>query len=362
LVSLGGASTSRVLNLVSIGQAKSGEAEYGAAPMFLSPVVNSSILVKHRLRPHESYMFREATAVATKIIVPFDPRDLRLGGRSFFVGQKGFREALQDIGHYGDGGLERDLEVMNLIGQVPSLDPFLLREHLKLHSYNIADCYFQISPGDLARMYEFAAKDVLAFLELVTGVGKADASAARLVSALLSNDVTEKLDPLRATLMLEGKEFREGVFSWRGFLYYKWSLHQILPDLGAVVKELQQIRAGGTPNRDDLAYIEGAKKTIVAAISAAGMSVKKILRIYDNAYATLTQQRQPKAFRDFLLSAPHLFLELGDRMGAISHIISFWRYRFRPGVPPRADADELCAIFQDFESGFAANLQAGLAA
>ena len=70
----------------------------------------------------------------------------------------------------------------------------------------------------------------------------------------------------------------------------------------------------------------------------------------------------PKAFRDFLLSAPHLFLELGEKMGAISHIVSFWRYRFRKGVPPRADADELCAIFQDFESGFAAGLPAGMAA
>jgi hypothetical protein len=362
LVSLGGASTSRVLNLVAIGCAKREDAEYSESPLFLSPVINNSFLIKHRLRPHETYMFRTPSSVATKIIVPFDVRDLRLGGRSFFVDQKGFREALQEIGRYAEGELERDLEVLHLIGGVPSLDPFMLREHLKLHQYHVANCYFQISPSDLARMYDFAARDILGFIELATGDDKADASAARLVAALLSNDVTEKLDPLRACLLLDGKEFREGVFSWRGFLYYKWSLHEFMPEISSVIGEIQQIRASGSPSLDDLAYMTQARKAIIGAVGASTARVKQILNVYDNAYATLIEQKQPKAFRDFLLSAPHLFLELGEKMGAISHIVSFWRYRFRKGVPPRADADELCAIFQDFESGFAAGLPAGMAA
>lgn len=361
LVSLGGASTSRVLNLVAIGNAKREEAEYSDQPLFLSPVINNSFLVKHRLRPHETYMFRNTSSVATKIIVPFDVRDLRLGGRSLFVDQKGFRDAMQEIGHYANGELERDIEVLHLIGGVPSLDPFLLREHLKLHQFRIADCYFQISPSDLARMYDFAAREILGFIQLVTGTEKADASAARLVAALLANDVTERLDPLRACLMLDGKEFREGVFSWRGFLYYKWALHDFLPEVSGVISEIQQIRASGSPSRDDLAYMTQARKTIIASVTGTTVRIKQILGVYDSAYATFIEQKQPKAFRDFLLSAPHLFLELGEKMGAVSHIVSFWRYRFRKGAPPRADADELCAIFQDFESGFAVGAPAGMA-
>jgi hypothetical protein len=362
LVSLGDASTSRVLNLVSIGKHNGEDAEYAAQPLFLSPVINNAFLVKHRLRPHETYVFREPTGIATKIIIPFDSRDLRLGGRSVFVGQKGFRETLQEMGRYPDGGLERDLDVLRIVGEAPSLDPFLLREHLKLQQYKIADCYFQISTADLARMYDFAARDILGFIELVTGVGKADASAAKLVAALLSNDVTERLDPLRGVLGMEGKEFREGVFSWRGFLYYKWSLHNFMPDVASVIGEIQQIRASGSPTHDDQAYVAHAKKTIAAAIMASVINVKQILGVYDTAYATLIEQKQPKAFRDFLLSAPHLFLDLGEQMGAVGHVVSFWRYRFRKGVPPRADADELCAILQDFEAGFVAAPAAGLAA
>ena len=52
-----------------------------------------------------------------------------------------------------------------------------------------------------------------------------------------------------------------------------------------------------------------------------------------------------------------MFLELGEKLGAISHIVSFWRYRFPPGSPPHIDAEELTAIFQDFSSGFGEKIQ-----
>ncbi len=52
-----------------------------------------------------------------------------------------------------------------------------------------------------------------------------------------------------------------------------------------------------------------------------------------HSFRDLVANQTPKTFRDFLLSAPYMFLELGEKMGAISHIVSFWRYRFPPGSP-----------------------------
>ena len=58
------------------------------------------------------------------------------------------------------------------------------------------------------------------------------------------------------------------------------------------------------------------------------------------------------ALCDFLLNAPSMFLELGEKMGSMSHIASFWRYRFPDGAPKLADADELMSIFLDFAQSF----------
>ena len=35
-------------------------------------------------------------------------------------------------------------------------------------------------------------------------------------------------------------------------------------------------------------------------------------------------------------------------MGAMSHIVSFWQYRFPEAFPIAPDAEELVMIFQDF--------------
>jgi hypothetical protein len=48
-----------------------------------------------------------------------------------------------------------------------------------------------------------------------------------------------------------------------------------------------------------------------------------------------------------------MFLELGEKLGAISHVVGFWRYRFpQDGRGAPIDAEELSTIFQDFSSGF----------
>jgi hypothetical protein len=90
LSALGGASTSRVLNLFRIATDNADNPEYLEKPLFLSPVINKCFLLKHRTRADETYLFASPKAVATKIIIPFDSTDLRAGGRSLFVDQRGY--------------------------------------------------------------------------------------------------------------------------------------------------------------------------------------------------------------------------------------------------------------------------------
>ncbi len=351
LNALGNASTSRVLNLMAIAKEHSEEEDYRARPLFQSPIINAAIILKHRVRADESYLFLSSRSVATKVIVPFDRRDLRLGGRSFFFEQRGYQEAMQQIGNYRDGTMDRDLDVLKLVNSVPSLDPFLLREHMRNHHYEIADCYFAISQADKGRMYEYVSDNIRALIQLA-GLGGKESSTAKLVSALLSTEVDEKLAPLRATLMLDGEAFREGVFSWRGFLYYKWCMKNFWPDLRDVVRELKAIKPGGALSAEYITYINASRNRIIECLRNTGIDVTRALRVYDDAYGKLVQHGQPAAFRDFLLGAPAMFLSIGEKMGAISHISSFWRYRFPRGHSGRADAEELVTIFQDFESGF----------
>ncbi|MBN9546741.1 MAG: hypothetical protein J0I19_14830 [Alphaproteobacteria bacterium] len=355
LSALDGAATSRVLNLRQIARANAHDKEHGEKPLFLSPPINTAFVIKHRVRSDETYLFASSRSVATKIVIPFDPSDLRAGGRSIFIDQRGFADGLRTAGHYSPEKLERDTFVMRLLNAIPSLDPFLLREHLRNNGIEVASCYFAISAGDQERMHEFVSQELSQLVRMANGDDGNGASTGRMVTAMLSSQVDEKLEPLRLTLGLSGNDFREGAFSWRGFLYYKWAMERFWPRVMNVLREITMVHPTGPVTAEQAAYLTAARRDIVEMVHDYGQHIAKVLSIYDHSFGSLVASQSPKTFRDFLLSAPSMFLELGERMGAISHIVSFWRYRFADNRP--IDAEELGTIFQDFTSGFAERMK-----
>jgi hypothetical protein len=73
------ASTSRVLNLVAIANSHKGEPDYHTKPFFTTPILNECIVLKHRIRADERYVFDDERQNSTKIILPFERGDLRMG-------------------------------------------------------------------------------------------------------------------------------------------------------------------------------------------------------------------------------------------------------------------------------------------
>jgi hypothetical protein len=356
LMGLNGASTSRVLNLATVERIHGHEPEYRADPLFKSNVINSSILLKHKLRSDEDYLFGKGKTTATKIILPFDKDDLKSGGRSMFVDQPGFVENLFAIGGYStrEGNCDRDVAVLRLIDKLPSLDPFILREYLVRHEFKVAGCYFNISSSDQAKMKEFVTGQVRRLSQLATGGsgGSDDLATPRLAMSLLSNAIDQRLEPLRKAFGLEEAEFREGAFAWRGFLYYKWRMEALIADTKRIVKQLAQIRPLGPMTSDQRQSIKEAKAEVATGAYAVIDEVKAAIARYDSVYDSLVTDHDPKAFCQFLLSAPPLFLQLGEGIGSVEHVASYWTYRFPENMPLAAEANELEEIFSDFIIGF----------
>jgi hypothetical protein len=346
------ASTARVLNLGATHRKAVDDPSLVEKPFFQNKVLNHSIIVRHRIRPHERELFPEPLATTTKILAPIDGTDLRFGARFLMLGQRDFDRTLEGL--FGDclAPGTPDREVLDLIDELPSLDPFLLREHLKRNGFEPARGYFAITDADILRMYEFVRKEILALVTLSSGEsGGAGHAAARLVDKLLSHSADSGFGPLKETLRLSDKDYQDGVFCWRGFLYYKWVLAEITPALCEVLVQLAKIIPRGPQTPETQAYLPHARARVDAAVTQALDGVNQMLAVYDRAYRGLTQDGQPTAFRDFLLAAPEMFMSLGEQCGAVQHIVSFWRYRFPGGRTGIVGPEELMDILLDFEDG-----------
>ncbi len=345
------ASTARVLNLLKIFTDYGHEPEWSERPLFQTHALNRALIIKHRLRRDETDSFYTRRQVATKVVIPLDPHELKTGGRFVFVGQRGFERMMQEA--FGIPQGHRDLITLGLLDSLPSLDPFLLREQLKRAGLEPAACYFSISESDLQRMARFVEDEVRPLVTLCLGSDlEAVGSTQRLAGKIMSNDPRDRMEALRETLRLEPDDYQEGVFCWKGFLYYKWLLTSLRAEAASVADEVQCVRPMGKVDREAKIWLDRGRAVLRDRIIETCYEAGSTLAVYDRAYAGLTQDGRSVDFRDFLLNAPRLFARLGDQLGAIQHVVSFWRFRFSRGSSP-VGVEELIDIFMDFETGLA---------
>ncbi|GAA0614519.1 hypothetical protein GCM10009422_06890 [Brevundimonas kwangchunensis] len=345
------ASTARVLNLLKVYNDHRRDPDYAEKPIFRTVALNRALIIKHRLRRNEFDAFHLRRQVSTKVVIPIDSDDLKTGGRFVFVDQRNFERLMQES--FGIEPGHPDLVTLRLMDALPSLDPFLLREQLKRGGVEPAACYFSISDADLDRMLAFVESEIRPLVTLSVGDDiETVGSTRRLAGKILSSDPGDRMEALRETLQLHPDEYQEGVFCWKGFLYYKWVLTSLLGDVTAVADAVATVKPLGKVDRTAREYLDRGRRVLHERIMKTCEEVSATLRIYDDAYADLTVHGKPAAFRDFLLRAPRLFTRLGEQLGAVQHVISFWRFRFAPGAPP-VSVDELIDVFMDFETGLA---------
>jgi len=345
------ASTTRVLDLAFIEDKYGEDPEYRAKPLFKHSRLNSTLIMKHALRASERDIFNGMRLCATKILFPLAKSDLSLGGESLFVGERDFaRKLAHKIGTEDRMQIQADLDVLMLLDDLPSFDPFLMRERMRQIGREPARCYFDVSIADTQRMQQFVSRQIAALVELAFAQRMAAPRelSARLADKLMTDETSQSLEPLRATLRLTGEEYREGVFAWKGFLYYKWVVEEWgerMPTLARSILGARIVNA----SREDMANLASSRQRVVKVMGSTLRRVHEALAEYDQAFRALSEGR-PTAFRDFLLSAPQMFLSIGEAVGIIKHIDSFWRFRFPSGRTPMMEGVEAIEIFEDFEA------------
>ena len=109
------------------------------SPFFNNEILNEGIFLKHRLRQEEMEVFDGTRSVGTKIFVAFNSKRLEEGGKFIFVDERGADEVFHE--HFGMDRHEdpeeviRDILLLRILDSLPSLDPFLIRERMRLEGY-----------------------------------------------------------------------------------------------------------------------------------------------------------------------------------------------------------------------------------
>jgi hypothetical protein len=340
-----------VLNLALVFERHGQTPEFGANSLFRTQKLNRSLILKHALREHEKALFIRAEPHTTKIIFPYSPTELGLGGTSVMVGEKKFEQLLRKAvgASVDEDDFHADFELIALLHELPSFDPFLLREQLRRSGHEPAPCYFEISDADITTMLAFAQREIEPLVGVAFGAAgrRAEKLAMRMAQKLMTDASAQLLAPLRETMRLKPGEFAEGVFAWKGFLYYKWML-RAFPSMHQKFEPSFMGCAVVTEDRRERFAIKELKQYVLRRINLVAQRGASMIDAYDQAFAALTLG-DPGPFRDFLLDAPAKFIPLGEATGAVKHIYSFWGFRFPENAALSLEASEALDILQEFD-------------
>ena len=343
-------STARVINLALTYERFGKSDDFRENPLFRCEPLNRALIVKHALRPHERALFERPTAHATKIIFPFSPTELSLGGTSVMLGELQFEKIFRNtVGRADPFDLDADMELLDLLNDVPSFDPFLIREQLRRLDRTPARCFFEVSDADISSMIRFVATEIEPLAALAFGAGgrRIEKMSERLAEKLMMDEGAQMLEPLRAALAMNVAQYREGVFAWKGFLYYKWALGELEAGQEHFGKTLALCRfSNGAPATR--MEVEKLRRNVIARANLSLLRTHEAMREYESAFGALSRGA-PMSFRDFLLSAPGRFVALGEAIGAMKHMHSIWGFRFPSDAPFVMEAEEALTMLGEFD-------------
>jgi hypothetical protein len=344
-------SSARMLNLHAIAEQHGGEDGYREQPMFSHPLLNRAIIVKHNVAPGEEERLAPRRFNATKVIFPLDPRDLNLGGQLLFVEQHDFVGVLSRHLEYGDLPLHRDVTVLRVLDRLPTLDPFLVREALARQDIEVDRCYFRFSEPDKVQMLSFVESEMGSLIRLCFGELKpGDQRSKRLSLLLLADDESPDLAPLQMTLQMTDDAFTEAMFSWKALLYYRWRTQTLMPVLKATLSSISKLgRRRSTP--DAKAFLASARALLERSITRSWREIGQTLKLYDAAYGALIEAQNPESFRRFLTQGSGLFLHLGERIGRLEQVVSFWGYRLAKHDSAAMSPDDVMDEVRDLLQG-----------
>lgn len=322
-----GGCTSRVIDLYSINKTTQPD-DIRSKGLLKHPIFEAAFVIKHNLRAHERERVIGDRSVVTKIVIPIDKTNFEAGAYAIFFERHGFVEDIEAFAGEicaGSRLLSADIEMLERLSNIPSFDPFLLKE--SLDGQNVSDAYFVITDIEEEEVVKNSINQVKGIVSVAFGVGTSqnDQKAARLAGKLFSPNGGPELEALRLALRLDDTQYERGMFGWKGLLYYNWRMAAISNDLRRFFDEIKGLRYPGA-TYDESNYLNMARQDIILKASHRWSRLLETMTIYRSRMNGFTINGNATDLRDFFLEAPNLFFRLGDDLSAVEHICSYWQY------------------------------------
>jgi hypothetical protein len=270
-------------------------------------------------------------AIKTKIHFSYDDEDITKGGASVLYDHPDRTQALAELGGLDRGNapdaFKRDMDILDAMAKLPSLDPFLLKDRLMAYVDEVDPAYFAISPAEWQRIAQRIRAKIRPMVLMAAGTGSdVEAKVQVLLDKLWESKSLEEFGPFFKALNLPVDKTAEIMQAWKGITFYELEYGALAPkvqDFGRWFKD------GSKPidpmNKATAGDLERLHDSLRNKLKQNLADIGQILREYQDSYDELFIRRQgAQKFGQFLGASSRNFNNLGGALNEVSHAILVW--------------------------------------
>jgi hypothetical protein len=339
-----GDNVSRVLNLFALERDLSdprGDAGRKARPslasvsnterFFHNRILSRSIFLKHNLRPAEKSLFAAHGPVETKILVPIDGNRLECGAQSFFIGEHSYhrvvREVLKMSVENPDPITSRDLKLLDILRGIPSFDPFILSEALRLAGINVDRRYFNASYNQMKIAAEAVYSDFKPLIEAAIGTTATKEQLGRFVDQVWNVTEATSTNLFFETLRIPKSEWHDIVFAWKALLFYRLEMKKVDGRLPYLVSAMKNVKISNNLNSCDRKELRRVEHHLVQCLlelqKRSATSSESAIQSLVNAVSV---QFDAVTFRESLRQLSPKIVTLGTDVTVFDQAVSYYNY------------------------------------
>ncbi len=297
---------------------------------FRNKPLNTMVLVKDTVPEADRKPGRPF--VGTKLYFPFNNNNIYEGGRTIFWHDEHIKAAV--MGQYGEGALTqdaltKDMEILEILDKLPSLDPFLLKDVFLRRKIEMNESYFDVSEEAWTEIETFMLQRFeplvhAAFPEAVEE--SSDDKARMLIDKIWEARDLEALKPLIMAFRLPEYEALDIFSSWRGIVYYSYQYQKEQIHFVDLLKWLKESEAPPvgipTPEVKEMQTMLGF---VQEHMRKEWQTVEMIVREYQNSYDKMFKDKISSTdFLNFLKGSNDTYWKIGNSFGKINHAIYCW--------------------------------------
>ncbi|HZT51280.1 MAG TPA: hypothetical protein VFA22_05075 [Stellaceae bacterium] len=351
------AGSARVFDCNGITRKLLEEGAAGEGLFFRHPRLNHVVVIKHSVLPSERRSRRDPP-VGTKLYFPFNQREPADGGSTIFLHDRRLEDALNDqcgVNRLADKeAFEEDLRLLRLLGRLPTLDPFLLRDVLEAEGIPVNDRYLDITDDHWTEIQGLIQQRFVPIVRAAYPEAKSSrAKAKRLIEKLWEAKDEDALGPIIRTFKLPEDGALDILYSWKVITFYSYQYQRLRP---ALLELAQWLKDG-----DPIAAIStGSPRGMTARMNQSVRSelriqwhrIESILADYEDGYDKMfVKKTEAGPFLAFLRNCRATFWEIGDALGKIDQAVVCWdrvtgRYPHRR-VHPREALEDVFSILEE---------------